>query len=202
MFLNKNFVIAPAVALASATTGLPIEQLWLLNTSNPGKLKEFERLFAKHGAALKSTQIDLHEILADPVTVVVHKASQVGDGVLIEDTSLDVEGADVGVNVRWLLENLKDYEGRKAVWRALLAYQKNGLVYVYEGITTGTIVQPRGDEGFGFDPVFLPDGAEHTLAQQKSDAINARAKAVEALFEGSLLTTSPPLTNWEGTWQD
>lgn len=181
---------------------LSIEDGWVLNTSNKGKLEEFERLFAKYGAAIEAKEIDLHEIQADPITVAVHKASQMGNGILIEDTSLDIEGADVGVNVRWLLENLSEYEGRQALWRVLLAYQKNGLVYVYEGTISGTIVQPTGEEGFGFDPVFQPNGSKYTLAQEKNDAMNARAKAVEALFHGSPIAILPPITDWEGEWQD
>lgn len=106
------------------------------------------------------------------------------------------------MNVRWLLDNLSQYEGRKATWRVLLAYQKNDLVHVYEGKTSGTIVLPRGEGGFGFDPIFLPDGSNQTLAQEKSDAINARAKAVHALLQGSPLTSLPPITNWDGEWQD
>lgn len=187
---------------ASAMIGSPIEHGWILNTSNKGKLKEFERLFAKYGASVVAQQIDLHEIQADPITVAVHKASQMGNGILIEDTSLDIEGADVGVNVRWLLDNLLEYEGRKAIWRVLLAYQKNGLVYVYEGKISGTIVQPREEGGFGFDPVFMPDGSEYTLAQEKGDDVNARAKAIEALLQDSPLTVLPPIINWEGDWQD
>ena len=61
---------------------------WILNTSNQGKRSEFQRLFAQHGLSLTTQQIDLKEIDSDPVTVVVHKASQLEEEVLVEDTSL------------------------------------------------------------------------------------------------------------------
>jgi hypothetical protein len=72
-----------------------------LNTSNENKYVEFKRMFASLGSLeLDRTAIDLPEIDATPVEVVAHKATSCGAGILIEDTSLDVEGEDVGVNVR------------------------------------------------------------------------------------------------------
>jgi len=172
-----------------------------LNTSNKGKLQEFQRLFSKHGAHLNASDIDLKEIKADPMTVVVHKASQVGESVLVEDTSLDIEGAEVGIDVRWLLHHLEEYAGRRAHWRVLLAYREGDWVYVYEGKIDGTIVPHRGKEGFGFDPVFLPDGSEYTLAQEKLDEVNARAKAVDSLFMDKPIAKFPPIKDWKGEWQ-
>lgn len=174
---------------------------WVLNTSNSGKLQEFERLFGRHGIALAATGRDLPEIVADPVLVAVHKATQVEEGVLVEDTSLEVEDAEVGIQVRSLLDRLGDYAGNKAVWRTLLAFRQGDLVYVYEGRVDGTIVPPRGEGGFGFDPVFLPDGAELTLAESKPDAFNARAKAVEALLQNNLYAKMPLIPEWQGSWQ-
>jgi XTP/dITP diphosphohydrolase len=173
-----------------------------LNTSNKGKLEEFQRLFAKYGITLDAQETDLPEIDADPVTVVVHKASQLQEGVIAEDTSLNIEGANVGINVRWLLENLPNHIGTKAEWRTLLAYKKGGLVYVFEGRVNGTIVQPRGTGGFGFDPFFLPDNAQQTLAESKPDSVNARAKAVEALVNGTPVAIFPPRASWTGPWQE
>lgn len=176
-------------------------QYWTLNTSNEGKLSEFQQLFQKYGYSLTSTKIDLDEIDSDPLTVVVHKASHIGENILIEDTSLDIEGADVGVNIRWLLNNLNTLEGRKATWRVLLAYRKDGQVFVYQGIVHGTIVQAKGTNGFGFDPVFLPNGQTETLAENKPDSVNARALAVEALIKNQPLAIKPVMTSWDGPWQ-
>ena len=92
---------------------------WILNTSNQGKMLEFQRLFAKHGISLTPRQIDLEEIDSDPVTVVVHKASQLEEEMLAEDTSLDVQGISVGIHVRWLLQHLSECVEKKALWRVL-----------------------------------------------------------------------------------
>lgn len=172
-----------------------------LNTSNPGKFEEFKRLFAKYGSNLETSHIDLDEIDADPIKVVAHKASQLGENIIVEDTSLDIEGASVGINIRWLLDHLPEYAGRKAEWTVLLAYHQGDQIYIYKGTVSGTIVLPRGTTGFGFDPVFLPNGATETLAESKPDAVNARAKAVEALLKGDVWTKHPVIENWEGPWQ-
>jgi XTP/dITP diphosphohydrolase len=178
-----------------------MQKNWIFNTSNPGKLNEFKILLAKQGITLDSTSIDLKEIDSDPVSVVVHKACQVNEGVLVEDTSLDVDGAEVGVQVRWMFENLKMLCGRKALWRVLLAYRKDEFVYVFEGKTEGKIVPPSGTGGYGFDSVFLPDGATHTLAHAKPEALDARAKVVKKFMSHEPLAVLEPITKWDGPWQ-
>lgn len=174
---------------------------WKLNTSNVGKLQEFQRLFKKHNTILTSTHFDLDEIEADPISVVAHKASQLDEGILIEDTSLEVEGADIGVNVRWMLDHLQEFAGKKATWTVLLAYRKGEDVHIYKGEVHGTIVIPTGEGGFGFDPVFLPDGASQTLAESKPDQVNARALAVDALLTKNRFAKVKAIFDWNGPWQ-
>jgi XTP/dITP diphosphohydrolase len=175
--------------------------IWKLNTSNRNKFEEFKRLFAQYGCSLEATHIDLKEINADPLSVIAHKAGQVEENVLVEDTSLEIEGASIGIHVRWLLEHLTEYVDRQAHWKVLLAYRRGNKVFVYKGNISGTIVEPQGISHFGFDPVFLPHGATETLAESKPDQFNARAKAVEALMQGKVWVTCPPLKEWEGPWQ-
>lgn len=176
-------------------------KLFYLNTSNQGKLAEFQRLFALHGSAIEASYHDLAEIDADPIQVVAHKASQLDENVIVEDTSLDIEGASVGVNIRWLLDHLSEHVGRKAEWTVYLAFRRDNEVHIYQGKLTGTIVHSRGEKGFGFDPVFLPDGTEKTLAESKPDIFNARAQAVENLIKGNLYKKHPAIKNWNGPWQ-
>jgi inosine/xanthosine triphosphate pyrophosphatase family protein len=168
-----------------------------LNTSNPNKLREFQQL------GLSDLQImrkDLPEPDADPLTVIRSKASQIGPNVLVEDTSFDVEGADVGVNVKWMLGRIEEFVGRRATFRVLIGLLRGGQVEVYEGVVEGTIVPPRG-EGFGFDPVFLPDGARETLAESKPPRFNARALAVAKFKSNRPRWVLDPLPQWEGKWQ-
>ena len=174
---------------------------WKLNTSNPGKFKEFERLFAQYGSDLEPTHFDITEIEASPITVVAHKASQLGENILVEDTSLDIESASVGIHIRWLMDHLSDHVGRRAEWTGLLAFRQGDKVLIYKGSILGKIVEPRGTSGFGFDAVFLPNGATKTLAESKPDHCNARAQAVEALMKGAIWTQHPVIEKWEGPWQ-
>lgn len=174
---------------------------WTLNTSNQGKLSEFKILFAERGVELASSQIDLDEIDSDPISVVVHKASQMSEGILVEDTSLDVEGAEIGINIRWLFEHLNQFINKKALCRVLLAHLLDNQVYVYEGLLEGLIVNPRGKGGFGFDPFFLPKNSDLTLAESKPRHFDARAFAVNAFFEKRPLVVMPPIKEWNGSWQ-
>jgi inosine/xanthosine triphosphate pyrophosphatase family protein len=178
------------------------KQIWKLNTSNQGKFLEFQKFFAKYSIELISTHEDLKEIEADPITVVTHKASQLEEETLIEDTILEVEGYLMGVNVKWLLNHLNELVGRKAVWSVYLAYRKGDTVNIYNGNVVGQIVKPIGVGGFGFDPFFQPIGTTETLAQSKPDYCNARALAVEALINDDKFSCEQAIYNWDGPWQN
>eukprot|EP00939_MAST-03C_sp_MAST-3C-sp1_P005382 g5382.t1 len=109
---------SPAAKSSDDTGGKTLR----LNTSNKDKFAEFKRMFAditKNTVALDRTEIDLKEIVASPIMVCAQKATSAGEGVIIEDTSLDVVGADVGVNVRWVLDNLTSLDGRGATWTVM-----------------------------------------------------------------------------------
>lgn len=169
-----------------------------LNTSNADKLKEYQRLGLK---GLTMTHKDLKEVNADPYTVVVYKAKAIGPNVIIEDTSLDVEGEDVGVNVKWLLNTMDQHVGKRATFRVVIGLMREGHVELYEGAVSGTLVLPQG-KGFGFDPNFVPDGSDVSLAINKSDKFNARAIAVRKLLKGQPTRKVPvPAQDWEGDWQ-
>jgi XTP/dITP diphosphohydrolase len=168
-----------------------------LNTSNANKLREFQQL-GLHD--LQAMRVDLPEPNADPLTVIRYKASQLGPNVLVEDTSFDVEGADIGTNIRWLLNDLPKYIGQKAIFRVLLGVQRSGEIQVFEGVVRGSIVEARGT-GFGFDPVFLPDGATKTLGEDKPKQYNARAKAVQRFLQNRPSKILKPLFTWDGDFQ-
>lgn len=175
---------------------------WKLNTSNAGKLKEFQELFARYGKQLLCTQHDLKEVDADPLTVVRHKATQLEEGTLIDDSVLEIEGYSMGVNVKWMLDHLNHLVGRKAQWKVFLAYRQHDKIHIYLGQVLGEIVAPRGNGGFGFDPFFLPLGAKETLAQCKPDEVNARTLAVKALMNDEKFSCEDPLFDWNGLWQN
>jgi XTP/dITP diphosphohydrolase len=90
-------------------------------------------------------------------------------------------------NIRKLLKRLEGEQDRKARFRTVIALILNGTEYLFEGIVEGEILeQKKGNRGFGYDPVFLPEGydlsfAEMSLAEKNS--ISHRARAVLKLVD-------------------
>jgi len=176
----------------------------LINTSNPGKKKEYTELLKKHGRTVDFSSINLKEIAADPLSVVIHKASQLPEGTLADDTCLDIEGSDdAGINIKWFYKNLDKYEGKKATHVVYICQIINERAYVYRGEVKGTIVPKKGKciTGFGFDNSFLPDGETQTLGIYKPDHLNARALAIQNFIEQHPIFTGFPMKEWTGKWQ-
>ncbi|MCR5316547.1 MAG: non-canonical purine NTP diphosphatase [Bacteroidaceae bacterium] len=96
-------------------------------------------------------------------------------------------GHDDEANIKKLLENLEDKEDRSAQFRTSIALIYKGQNYSFEGIVKGTIAKEKcGEEGFGYDPVFMPEGYNQTFAQLGSDiknTISHRARAVSLLCD-------------------
>ena len=98
----------------------------------------------------------------------------------------DGENATDRRNVEKLLCELQGAPERSARFRCVIALVKNGeLITTVAGEVAGTITKsPRGENGFGYDPIFIPEGFEETFAELPSDTKNAishRAKAVAEL---------------------
>ncbi len=90
-------------------------------------------------------------------------------------------------NIDKLLQNLEGVEDRSAQFRAVICLILEGNVDFFEGVCKGRIIEtPIGAEGFGYDPVFVPDGADKTFAEMGMDEKNEyshRRKAVEKLVD-------------------
>ena len=98
-------------------------------------------------------------------------------------------------NITKLLKNLGSTKGREARFRTSIAYVHDGKEYLFDGIIEGTIIQERkgtiieekrGDQGFGYDPVFMPIGYTQTFAELGDDVkndISHRALAVKKLHD-------------------
>ena len=97
------------------------------------------------------------------------------------------EPHDAKANTNRLLRELKDKDNRKAQFRTIICLIQNGKEYLFEGIVTGKINQQEsGSEGFGYDPVFMPDGYDKTFAELGNDVKNTishRARAVKKLVD-------------------
>ena len=97
------------------------------------------------------------------------------------------EGHDAQANMLKLLHELDGKENRKAQFRTAISLILDGKEYFFEGVIKGEIIQEkRGDSGFGYDPIFKPEGYQQTFAElgnEIKNKISHRALAVQKLCE-------------------
>lgn len=180
-----------------------------LASRNPNKARELERLLP--GWTIRP--LDAEDYPAEDgetyydnarAKAVFGRAEAESDAwVLGEDSGLEVEGLDGGPGVRsarsggddpvgWLLEQLASVrgEGRRARYVSeLVALSSDGHELHGTGTLEGSIAEsPRGSEGFGFDPVFVPGGEQRTVAELGNEwkaTHSHRAKAARALLRAA-----------------
>ena len=97
------------------------------------------------------------------------------------------EGHDAQANMLKLLHELDGKENRKAQFRTAISLILDGKEYLFEGVIKGEIIkEKRGDSGFGYAPIFKPEGYDQTFAELGNDIknqISHRALAVQKLCE-------------------
>jgi XTP/dITP diphosphohydrolase len=180
----------------------------LFATNNPHKLQEVQLILEGwHIQSLAECHISC-EIPETGQTLeanAIEKATFIRDhyhlDCFAEDTGLEVEAldgapgvytaryagalADATSNMLKLLHALEGARNRKARFRTVLALCLEGEVHLFEGIVDGTIaMQASGKGGFGYDPIFIPDGYKKTFAElppEVKKAISHRARAVAKL---------------------
>lgn len=187
----------------------------VLATQNRHKAEEFRGLLAGIGLEVRTLDEfpGIGEIVEDASTLegnALKKARAVfrhtGIAALADDTGLEVRylndapgvyssryagpGATYADNVRKLLEEMRGVPPRRrgARFRCVLALVRRAdQEKLAEGIVHGVITeQPRGTGGFGYDPVFLPDGHDRTFAQmplEMKNSLSHRARAAAAMKE-------------------
>lgn len=97
------------------------------------------------------------------------------------------EERDFAANIEKLLNRLKDKTDRTARFRTVISLILEGTAYQFEGICEGYITEaPRGEKGFGYDPVFIPLHSNRTFAEMsltEKNQYSHRGKAVEQLVQ-------------------
>jgi XTP/dITP diphosphohydrolase len=95
------------------------------------------------------------------------------------------EGCSYQDNVLKLLGEMQDVTDRRACFKTVIALILNGKTYFFEGRVDGIILpEQRGTDGFGYDPVFLPDGYDQTFAEMSpatKNSISHRGRAIQQL---------------------
>lgn len=97
------------------------------------------------------------------------------------------EGHDSEANMKKLLKELSGETNRKAQFRTAICLIEGGEEHLFEGVVKGEIIEEkRGNSGFGYDPVFVPEGFSQTFAElgaEIKNQISHRARAVQCLCE-------------------
>lgn len=95
------------------------------------------------------------------------------------------EGHNSEANMQKLLQNMQGVNNRKAQFRTAICLILDGKKHLFEGIVKGEIIkEKRGNAGFGYDPIFMPEGYDKTFAEMGNETknkISHRALAVEKL---------------------
>jgi XTP/dITP diphosphohydrolase len=178
-------------------------------TNNTHKVKEMQALLGNSFTLLSLADIGCAEELAEDQDTLegnsLQKAQYVFDNYNVacfaDDTGLEVEAlnGEPGVysaryagaqrnsddNIELLLQNLRGKENLKARFRTVVTLITEKGTHQFEGILNGAITfEPRGTQGFGYDPVFVAEGYTQTLAQlelSEKNKISHRARAVQKL---------------------
>jgi non-canonical purine NTP pyrophosphatase (RdgB/HAM1 family) len=165
-------------------------------TGNKGKFAEVERMLP----GVQRLDLDLPEVQSlDPHEVIREKllaAKQCHEGeFIVEDTSVVVHGMGQlpGPFIKWFLQSLslerfaslaQSSGDPSATARVCIGYLGQGDPQFFEGMVTGKITAPRGQNGFGWDKVFMPAGSDRTFGEysaEEKDAVSMRRQAVEKL---------------------
>lgn len=178
-------------------------------TNNQHKVDEIRAILPPHFSLLSLKEAGIDIDIPEPHPTLQENAREkavtiynlAGTNCFSEDTGLEVEAlnGEPGVrsaryagddklfqqNIDKLLANLKEKENKNARFRTVVCLLLNGKEYFFEGICKGRIIaEERGAKGFGYDPVFIPDGAEKTFAEMSLEEkahFSHRSKAVDQL---------------------
>lgn len=178
-------------------------------THNAHKVSEVQAVLGSEYQLVTATEAGITEEIPETQPTIEGNALQkaryvyehTGLNCLADDTGLEVEALNgapgvysaryAGEHVSYadnnvlLLKNLAGCENRKARFRTVIALIVDGKEYLFEGRVEGTIAtEPHGEGGFGYDPLFVPEGSQLTFAEMSSEAknkISHRGRAVAKL---------------------
>ena len=180
-------------------------------TGNPGKLREASEILGKGYQLVTPAEVGIPEDIPEDGKTLqensLQKANYIyertGLNCFADDTGLEVDalGGAPGVetaryagpqkipaqNIAKLLKELQGKPSRKARFRTSVTLILNGKRHFFDGIMEGSIAEePHGGGGFGYDPVFIPEGYQVTaaeLSEEEKNAISHRGKALRAMAD-------------------
>ena len=193
----------------SLTINLPGTMKLVFATNNKHKLQEVRDIIGSGVEVLSLNDIDCHDDIPETADTLQGNAlikaryiyEKYGIDCFADDTGLEVEalGGEPGVysaryageecdseaNMHKLLHNLTGKKNRNAQFRTVIALIIDGKEMLFNGIVKGTITEETcGTSGFGYDPVFIPEGFSESFAQMDSatkNSISHRYRATKEL---------------------
>ena len=180
-------------------------------TSNPNKIREVNEMLDGEFEIIGLKDIGCHEEVPETQPTIegnaLQKARYVSGNYNVncfsEDTGLEIEALnmepgvmtaryagpqrDANDNMDLVLEKLKSEENRNARFKTVIALTIDGEEFTFEGIVNGQIADKKtGEGGFGYDPIFLPEGSERSFAEfskTEKNEISHRGRAVRKLIK-------------------
>ena len=185
-------------------------------THNQHKVEELKKLLPSNISILSLTDINCYEEIEETGTTLEENAKlkanfikyKYGLDCFADDSGLEVDalGGSPGVysaryagheknnedNIKKIWKELRDKDSTKAQFRTVIAASFGSKITIYEGKVIGNLIfEKRGNHGFGYDPIFIPEGYSKTFAELGDDVknkISHRALATQK-FLTELLTT-------------
>lgn len=184
---------------------------FIFATNNTNKVNEIRSVLANRFQliSLKEAGIDIdipepHHTLkenASEKSSTIHKLT--GKDCFSEDTGLEVfalngapgvksaryagEENDNKKNIALLLSNMEGIENRQAQFRTIVSLIQSGQEYFFEGVCKGVItLEEKGEKGFGYDAVFIPEGSDKAFAEmdmEQKNKFSHRKKAISKLID-------------------
>lgn len=180
-------------------------------SNNKHKVKEISSIIGKDIKMLSLNDFNITEDIPENEMTLEGNAlakaryvhEKTGRNVFADDTGLEIdaleglpgvhsarfagENKDSSANIEKALAMLGNKENRNARFRTVIALIIDGKEFLFEGIVNGSIIkEKRGMEGFGYDPVFIPEGCTETFAEMplsKKNTMSHRSRAFTKLRE-------------------
>lgn len=179
-------------------------------TNNQHKIEEIKKIVPSDVNIITLKEAGINQDIPEPFDTLEENARQKSftihqltqQNCFSEDTGLEVtalngapgvhsaryagEGRNFTDNVKKLLHTMQGKTNRSARFRTVVSLIWNKEEYYFEGICDGNIIDaPRGEQGFGYDPVFVPEGSDKTFAEmslEEKNRFSHRRKATDKLI--------------------
>tara|TARA_Y100000294_G_scaffold134217_1_gene126814 strand:+ start:142 stop:687 length:546 start_codon:yes stop_codon:yes gene_type:complete len=172
-------------------------------TGNPNKFQEAKLILSEYNLELEMVKTKMIEVQNDDIEIIANTSvkeaqTRVSGPIIVEDAGLFIKELNgfpgpysayihKTLGCKWILKLLDDLEDRTAEFKSVVAHTKDATtptVKIFLGVVKGEISREmRGDLGFGFDPIFIPEQLDRTFAEIRLDEKSKYSHRAMALKE-------------------